>query len=143
MFDEARALDRLLAEMDYEIAPEDLAPAPVERMIAGAIDRARNRPGELASEVGQPVRSGGKVLRPEFAARRVPGHGRASRATGYWQAAALLAASLVIGVFLGASGVTEPALESFARTAGLNVAGEDLFPEIGADPAAPLEEDLL
>ena len=60
-----------------------------------------------------------------------------------WPAAALMAASLVFGVYLGASGVLTPVFDEFAEfTGGVNTSDTELA-ELSFGPDFALEEELL
>lgn len=91
MMAEAAALDRLL----------DAAPAIAPARLEGLIDRI------VATAEAEGARPVDNVV-DLAAARRAPAPRVAPRQRSGWQAAALLAASLVLGAFVGTSGVLGP-----------------------------------
>ena len=131
---QADALDRLLEQAPRaSVADID---ALKERIMAAAL---RSGPQLAVVASGQPA--SGRVMpvqgrRPAFAAR----FGR-----GEWPAAALLAASLVLGVMLGSAGTFDATMQEMAEVTGLTSAPSDtsqlaLGEEIeGQQP----DEDLL
>ena len=135
MLAEAGALDRLLEQAPRANGAD--IDALKERIMAAAL---RSGPPQLAVVAsGQPA--SGRVMpvlgrRPAFAAM----FGR-----GEWPAAALLAASLVLGVMLGSAGTFDATMQEMAEVTGLTSAPSDtsqlaLGEEIeGQQP----DEDLL
>lgn len=127
---EAEALDRLL----------DRAPVVADTRRAGLADRI----AAMAAAEPAPVAANVVPLAPrtQRAGLRV-----ASRlATSRWSAAALLAASLIVGVFAGISGRIPPAMQSVAMIAGIGVDVDgDGVPDLGAwdDQTSGAEEDTL
>lgn len=121
---EAAALDRLLDTADA-VAPA--APAGLaDRIVAAAV---------AAPPRG--ARSGGSnvvVLRPPSAPRQAP-------VRSGWQAAALLAASLVFGVYIGVQGADLPLLEDVAD--GFGVASVETLSLVGEPALLQLEEETL
>lgn len=104
---EAAALDRLL----------DKAPMPSPARMAAAADRimaaARAERDVARVTVARPaIIAGGRA-----AARDL---GRRFMEHTSWQAAALLAASLLVGVFVGTGGVAENTVETVAEAVGLS-----------------------
>ncbi|MBI1386274.1 MAG: hypothetical protein GC150_15315 [Rhizobiales bacterium] len=141
---EARAFDDLLATGEATEPDEAVA----SRVVAGALARIRADGNEAAIggtvvdlsmrrlQRDRPVGAGQDVRRPGRERREFP----STRRT--WQAAALLAASLVAGFAVGATGLTERALEPIGVVvAGSVVDMEDdffgLFGEVGQS------EDLI
>lgn len=133
---EAHALDRLLA------TPPARDPAGEARLIAAIVARA-----EAKAQDTRPVASRAGVVDLASArdARRHPPtpQPRFRPAAGTLRAAGLLAASLLVGLYLGVSGVAGPAVVGLAEVAGLETTAMTL-PGDGAF-AAPqtFEEDLL
>ncbi|MEZ5923935.1 MAG: hypothetical protein R3D57_06070 [Hyphomicrobiaceae bacterium] len=118
---EERALDRVLAQ----------APAvPAEQL-----DRLRERiMGAIAAEArAYDDRAGATVVPLPMRARSPRPILRQS-----WPAAAALAASLLIGVWLGSSEFSQPAVESLVASAGLDVAATG-----DADVFDVMDEELL
>jgi hypothetical protein len=128
---EAEALDRLLDQ-----APRASAAgieALKERIVAAAL---RTHEPHLA------VIAGGKKVAVLPQARL----GRRSLATRFveWPAAAVLAASLVLGVMLGTTGTVETTMREVAQVAGFgngNSDGAQLA--LGDDALGQIDEDLL
>jgi hypothetical protein len=107
---EAAALDSVLDRAPAPVRPSD---ALAERIVATAIAGARDR-DPRASDIRLPTRS-----RPSAAgAGRGISWARMRDVSAMpWPAAALLAASLVIGAFAGTSGVLDQALVPIAEVA--------------------------
>jgi hypothetical protein len=66
-----------------------------------------------------------------------------TRFTREWPAAALLAASLMLGVYLGSAGTLDTALQQAAEATGLTVATDTTQVAVGEEIVASAEEDLL
>jgi hypothetical protein len=133
MLAEAAALDRLL----------DLAPAAgnerehalKERIVAAALRTADKK---LVAVPAGPARSAGK--REAWSPR--PALARAASANSF-PAAALLAASLVLGVLLGSAGTFESAMHDVADATGFATAGESSQLALGEEIIASADEDIL
>lgn len=127
---EARALDKILARAPIT-QPER------RQRLADRIAAAANVETDTAT-----MRRGPNVLdltRASGPARRAP----IVRRAGQWQAAALLAASLLVGVFAGVSGIVGPAFDDVAALLGLAGDGDTLITalEYGIDSA--IDEETL
>lgn len=126
----AEALDRLL----------DRAPATSDERRAALADRivsmALAEAPRAASAPSSVVPLGDRRERMGRMATRVASSG--------WSAAALLAASLLVGVFAGVSGTVPPAVQSVAQLTGID-ADADGSPDWNAwdDTSAGAEEDTL
>jgi len=105
---EARALDNVLA----------LAPRVSEQRQRAMVDRIM---AQVAKEpiVRHDVASSGNVVTLPSRARTTTWPPRIAQHRAGWQAAGLLAASLLAGVLGGATGVMSPALDEVAALAGL------------------------
>ncbi len=126
----AEALDRLL----------DRAPATTDARRAALADRILSA---ALDEASQPAAGQATVV--PLAGRRKRMDQVASRvASSGWSAAALLAASLLVGVFAGVSGKIPPAVQSVALLTGVDTDG-DLSADWSAwdDISAGAEEDTL
>jgi hypothetical protein len=108
---EARALERVL----------DRAPCPSRERLQGLTERIVAAAIAGRPEGARTPDSGGRVIALPVRIRQI---GRAAAAADrtVWQAAALLAACLIAGVYLGASPTVAPVLQDFAESIG--VAGE-------------------
>lgn len=126
---EAAALDRLL----------DKAPAVDVAKLGGLVDRivaAAEAEGQLA---GGNVISIAAARRQVEAKRHVPVYGRSS-----WRAGALLAASLVVGAFVGTSGLLGTAVPSLGGGGEYDVAEADATElVIDGNRSSLIEEDTL
>jgi hypothetical protein len=126
---EARALDRIL----------DQAPTPNRARTRALADRIVA--AAVASEAGsqRPAASGGRVIALPL---RITELGRAARAADrdVWRTAALLAACLIAGVYLGAAPIVKPVVEELADSLG--VASELDLPSYALFDES-LEEDTL
>jgi hypothetical protein len=127
---EAEALDRLLDQ-----APRASAAgieALKERIVAAAL---RTHEPHLA------VIAGGKKVAVLPQARP----GRRSLATRYveWPAAAVLAASLVLGVMLGTTGTFETTMQEVAQVAGFGSTSDSSQLALGDEALGQSDEDLL
>jgi hypothetical protein len=129
---EATALDRLLEQAPRaSVADID---ALKERIMAAALRSGAPQLAVVAS--GKPA--GGNLLsvrRQSIAAR----FGR-----GEWPAAALLAASLVLGVMLGSAGTFDATVQEMAQVAGFDSTASDSSQlALGDDTYGQMDEDLL
>lgn len=122
MVGEARAVDRLLDMAPATVAREDLVNRIVEKAKA---DRGhsgakviRFRPGALAARAGW-------------------------RANWTWPSAALLAASLLLGLYVGATGLVDPQLTTGFDVASANDPFANAFPELSFEEDITLSEDFL
>jgi hypothetical protein len=130
---EAAALDALL-----DLAPragKDREHALKERIVAAALKSAGPKLAVVPGRnEGNPGRWQAWARRPSFAKARMGGE---------WPAAALLAASLVLGVLLGSVGAFESTVAEVAEATGLTAAGESSQLALGEEIIAAPEEDLL
>jgi hypothetical protein len=62
---------------------------------------------------------------------------------GEWPAAALLAASLVVGVVLGSAGTLDTTMQRVASVAGFSTAGDSTNLALGEEVLGSSDEDLL
>jgi hypothetical protein len=109
---EAEALDRLLDRAPR--ASEANLDALKERIVAAALRSQRPHLTAVAGGKGKPAPSEawlGQLRRPGWAAR-----------FHEWPAAAVLAASLVVGVMLGSAGTFDATMQQVASVAGFNTA---------------------
>ena len=128
---EAEALDRLLDQAPR--ASDAGIEALKERIVAAAL---RTHEPHLA------VIAGGKKVAVLPQARL----GRRSLATRFieWPAAAVLAASLVLGVMLGTTGTFETTMQEVAQVAGFgNGTADGAQLALGDDALGQIDEDLL
>lgn len=134
MVAEADALDRLL-ERAPRASGADVE-ALKERIMAAAL---RSGAPQLAVVAG---RKGG-VAQPVSSARRGPAFAtRFGRAE--WPAAAMLAASLVIGVMLGSTGTLDTTMREVAQVAGFgSTASDGSQLALSDDLYGQVDEDLL
>lgn len=124
---EADALDRLLDKAPNLSAERREALA--ERIVTSV--QAEGAPQRARGEVVVPLGAVGVPRMPLRLMKRAP-------------AAGLLAASLLIGVFAGISGVASPALQSFETLAGMSQDVDAVELEAAFDDAALTgEEDAL
>jgi len=134
MVAEAGALDRLLEQAPRaSIADID---ALKERIVATAL---RSGAPQLA------VVAGGKasVAKPSPSTKRGPAFA-ARLGYGQWPAAAMLAASLVLGVMLGSTGTLDNTLQEVAQVAGFgSTASDNSQLALGDDVYGQLDEDML
>ncbi len=102
----------------------------IDRIVAAADAERTAAPGNVVS-----ITAGRRASAP-VAQRRPPVHQRSS-----WQAAALLAASLFVGAFVGTSGLLNQAIPSFGE---VDVAEADVTElVIDGNRSSLIEEDLL
>ena len=111
---EAAALDRLL----------DLAPKASE-----------NRERALADRIVATAVAARRPSRRPFLAGRFAG--------SEWPAAGLLAASLVLGVFVGSTGTLDPTVQEVAEVAGIATESDDFQLALGDEVALWTGDDLL
>ena len=127
---EARALDRLL---DRASVPN----ASRERAVRDRIIEAINHQSDRV-RTAQPA---GRVI--QLPTRRRRRLAAAAAPTSVWQAAALLAASLAIGVYVGSAGGLTPEVQVVAEVVGLETQADPTQLSLLDDNATPGEEDLL
>jgi hypothetical protein len=120
---EARALDRVLATAAR--VPEDRLASLHQRIMAAAEDN-RGTARSAVEQGGEVVDMARRPQRPRLDVRRT------------WPAAAALAASLILGVFIGTSEMGGPAVEGLVETAGIDVGTDSAF-----DLLDPSSEELL
>lgn len=127
MIAEAYALDRVL----------DMAPVPQPANLDDLTARIMASAGAYA----EPARGGVVPLRP----RTLPKSRTFNDSILGWPAAALLAASLVLGVFVGTSGVIDGPMQSIASISTSDTDSDDDGTRLafGSDETANIEEDLL
>lgn len=128
---EARALDRVL----------DRAPLVAGDRMAALADRIMASAVEATGKVAAPPSSGRVVSFPSFrlqtALKRPSNTNSDDALTGRtaWQSAALIAASLLIGVYIGAGSTVLPIMQDVAESVGivaeLDVQGLNGLDEIG------------
>ncbi|MGI9387517.1 MAG: hypothetical protein ACR2OX_08805 [Methyloligellaceae bacterium] len=123
MLEEARAVDRLLDMAPDVRASEDL----VSRIVAAA---ARDR-GHIDAD----------VIR--FRPRAKSGTAEPWRRNWTWPSAAVLAASLLLGLYIGAAGFIDPALTNGVDVALLDDSIASAFPELSFEEHITLSEDFL
>lgn len=134
MLAEAQALDRLLDQAPR--ASEASIEALKGRIIAAAL---RSQPPHLTAIAGHrpaPAKAWlGQLRRPSLVAR-----------FGEWPAAAVLAASLVLGVMLGTAGTFDTTMQQMAKVAGLagtTSATDSSHLALGEEVLGQSDEDLL
>ena len=134
MLAEAGALDRLLEQAPRaSVADID---ALKEKIVAAAL---RSGAPQLA------VVAGGKagVVQPSSARARGPAFA-ARFGRGQWPAAAMLAASLVLGVMLGSTGTLDATMQEVAQVAGFGSTASDSSQlALGDDVYGQMDEDML
>jgi hypothetical protein len=134
---ESAALDALL-----DRAPrmsEDRERALKERIVAAALRSGETKLAVVTDPAGD------KTSRlPQWAsrARSAPSLSR-KRAGREWPAAALLAASLVVGVMLGSSGTFDSTVQDVAEATGFATASDAPQLALGEEILASSDEDLL
>ena len=132
---EARALDRLLA------TPPSRDPAAEANLLEAIVARAEATPQPKAETA-----TGAEVV--DLSSARDARHRTSTArrtlrpAVGTWRAAGVLAASLLVGLYLGVSGIAAPAIVGLAEAAGLETTAMAL-PGDGAAAPQTFEEDLL
>lgn len=131
---QAGALDRLLEQAPRASGAD--VEALKERIMAAAL---RSGAPQLAV-VAAGKRGSAKVV--SLAGRGAPLIARFAR--GEWPAAALLAASLVLGVMLGSAGTFNSTLQEVAQVAGFDSTASDSSQlALGDDTYGQMDEDLL
>ena len=131
---EADALDRLLEQAPRASGAD--VEALKERIMAAAL---RAQAPQFAV-----ITSGkrGSAKAVPLAGRRAPFIARFAR--GEWPAAALLAASLVVGVMLGSAGTLDTTMQEVAQVAGFGSTASDSSQlALGDDLYGQMDEDLL
>lgn len=119
---EAAALDKLL----------DLAPVPEPARERALADR-------IVAEAVVAFDVGSRMAHPQGGASRARWPMRLERPND-WRAAALLAASLLIGMFTGTTGILEPAIDRIVSAAG---GGADADPQQTVFDYDATDEDVL
>jgi hypothetical protein len=134
MLAEAGALDRLL-EQAPRASGADID-ALKERIVAAALRSGAPQLAVVAGgNAGVAKRSSAPTRGSAFAARL--GHGQ-------WPAAAMLAASLVLGVMVGSTGTLDNTLQEVADVAGFGSTASDSSQlALGDDIYGQMDEDLL
>ena len=133
---EAAALDRLL---DLAPEPRTNRSALADRIVAAASQEAAG-----PQVIRLPQRGGmGSLL--GSAAARASAFGRESMRSGQWAGGALLAASLVLGAFIGTSGVFNSAIQPLTVAAADETDTDADANQVafGADGVGLYEEELL
>ncbi len=135
MLAEADALDRLLEQAPRASSAD--VEALKERIMAAAL---RAKAPQFA------VVAGGKAPAGKVAAGRPAVVARFAR--GEWPAAAMLAASLVLGVVLGSTGSLDSTFQQVAEVTGLRSAQTDISTDnsqlaLGEEIEAQPDEDML
>jgi hypothetical protein len=135
MLAEADALDRLLEQAPRASSAD--VEALKERIMAAAL---RAKAPQFA------VVAGGKAAAGKVAAGRPAVVARFAR--GEWPAAAMLAASLVLGVVLGSTGSLDSTFQQVAEVTGLRSAQTDISTDnsqlaLGEEIEAQPDEDML
>ena len=135
MLAEADALDRLLEQAPRASSAD--VEALKERIMAAAL---RVKAPQLA------VVAGGKAVAGKVAAGRPAVVARFAR--GEWPAAAMLAASLVLGVVLGSTGSLDTTFQQVAEVTGLRSTQTDISTDnsqlaLGEEIEAQPDEDML
>jgi hypothetical protein len=125
---EARALDRLL---NCAPVPSACRERALSDRIVAAISNQRDR-ARTAERAARMIEMPGKR---QVARTVAPGIA--------WQAAALLAAALAIGVYVGAAGGLAPEVQAVAEVVGFETQADTSQLSLLDDNAAPSEEDLL
>lgn len=130
---EASALDSLL-----DLAPragEDRERALQERIVAAALRSVETKLAVVAENGARlPVRA--RLASVVASVRKAP-------VRREWPAAGLLAASLVLGVFLGSAGTLDATVQEVAEVTGLASAGDSSQLALGEEIVAFAEEDIL
>jgi hypothetical protein len=127
---EARALDRLL----------DRAPLPGAGRERALCDRIV---AKVSSGCNGARRDQGKARVIELPPRREQSRTTAAAPRILWQTAALLAASLAIGVYLGSAGGLTPAVEAMVENVGLRTQVDPYQLSLLDDSGTLGEEDPL
>ncbi len=129
---EAEALDRLL-----DRAPrvgEAKIDALKERIVAAALRSDRLQLKAIAGGKSEPVKGWlGDVRRPQWIPARFP----------EWPAAAVLAASLALGVVLGSAGTFDTTMQQVASVAGYSTAEDGTSVALNDEVLGTSDEDML
>jgi hypothetical protein len=138
MLAEADALDRLLEQAPRASGAD--VEALKERIMAAAL---RSGAPQLAVITSGKIGSAKAV---PLAGRRAPLITRFAR--GEWPAAAMLAASLVIGVMLGSTGTFDTTMQQMAEATGLSTAADNVNTDssqlaLGEEIEGQSDEDFL
>lgn len=154
---EARALDRALDDMPdagdrigavrtsimaalakadtAQAAPTATLPPSDRRLRSGPASRpARSR---AARSAGRPARSGRDAALPTAPARPL------WKRTAAWASAAAMAASLLIGIYIGATGAANPAIQGVLTIAGVETAVESGIEDFALTSDGQALEELL
>ncbi len=133
---EAAALDRLL---DLAPEPRTNRSALADRIVAAAAEEAARPQVIRLPQRGATGSSLGSV------AARARAFGRDSFRSGQWAGGALLAASLVLGAFMGTSGAFRQAIQPFTVVAAgdTDTDADASQVALGADGDGLYEEELL
>lgn len=128
---EAAAFDRLLDEADGGEARRPADRALADRILTAAVAKSPAKPAALPDNV--------TVLRPRTAApAKPPVHRRAE-----WRAAALLAASLLSGLYIGQQGLGDELLSSASETIGWSAPADVAGLSLPLTGTTGLEDDSL
>lgn len=138
MLAEADALDRLLEQAPRASGAD--VEALKERIMSAAL---RSGAPQLVVVAGRKA----GVAQPLSAAKRGPAF-VARFGRGEWPAAAMLAASLVLGVMLGSTGTFDTTMQQMAEVTGLSTATDNVNTDssqlaLGEDIEGQSDEDLL
>lgn len=134
---ESAALDALLDRAPR--VSEDRERALKERVIAAALRSSETRLSVVSS-------------REDAGALRLPAWVRSARPTSAltrkrasreWPVAALLAASLVVGVMLGSAGTFDSTVQQVAEATGMATTSDSSQLALGEELVASVDEDLL
>jgi len=134
---ESAALDALLDRAPR--ASEDRERALKERIVAAAL---RSTETKLAVVTGGGETAASRVPTWLRHARRAPSSAK-SHERREWPAAALLAASLVVGIVLGSAGTFDTTVQEVAEATGIATAAETSQLALGEEILAMSDEDLL
>ncbi len=128
---EAEALDRLLDRAPR--VSEARIDALKERVVAAALRSDRPQLRAIAGSKPEPAKAWlGQMRRPGLSA-----------SFREWPAAAVLAASLVLGVMLGSAGTFDTTMQQVASVAGISSASDNTSLALGEDVLGDGDEDLL
>lgn len=127
---EAEALDLLLDRVPR--VSEAKIDALKERIVAAALRSERPKLAAVAGGRAAPSKAWlGQLRRPSWKSR------------SEWPAAAVLAASLVVGVALGSAGTFDTTMQRMASVAGLSTAGDGTNLALGEELLGSSDEDML
>ena len=133
---EAEALDRLLDRAPR--AGDENLDALKERIVAAAIrSDGRKFSAVEGGKAGVAKAAPANVRRPAWAGASLKGR------FGEWPAAAVLAASLVLGVMLGSAGTLDTTMQRMASVAGLSTTSDTTNVAFGEEILGAGDEDLL